>query len=153
MADAGIPVEDDVNTPNNTSVFSFPVKAPEGALTRADLTAVEHLDIWKIYQNNFCEHKPSVTISIRDNEYPAVQAWIWDEFSNMSGVAFLPYSDHSYKQAPYTECTRREYEDMLSKMPPSIDWQKLSAYEFEDTTVGMQTLACSGDVYEVVDLV
>tara|TARA_R110000765_G_scaffold127116_3_gene225126 strand:+ start:2866 stop:4785 length:1920 start_codon:yes stop_codon:yes gene_type:complete len=153
MADAGIPVEDDVNTPNNTSVFSFPVKAPEGALTRADLTAVEHLDIWKIYQNNFCEHKPSVTISIRDNEYPAVQAWIWDEFSNMSGVAFLPYSDHSYKQAPYTECTRREYEDMLSKMPPSIDWQKLSAYEFEDTTVGMQTLACSGDVCEVVDLV
>jgi ribonucleoside-diphosphate reductase alpha chain len=71
----------------------------------------------------------------------------------MSGVAFLPYSDHSYKQAPYTECTRREYEDMLSKMPPSIDWQKLSAYEFEDTTVGMQTLACSGDVCEVVDLV
>ena len=153
MAMAGVPVEDAELAPDKTAVFSFPIKAPNGAITRNDLTAIEHLELWKVYADNWCEHKPSITISYRDEEYVEVGNFVWDNFETISGVSFLPMSDHIYKQAPYTECTEDEYNAMLKKMPKDIDWSKLAEYENDDSTHGSQTLSCTGDFCEVVDLV
>ena len=153
MIDQGIPNEPCVMKPDSTVVFSFPVKSPEQAVTRNDMTAVEQLELWLTYQRHWCEHKPSVTISVRDSEWLAVGAFVYEHFDEMSGVSFLPHSDHTYQQAPYQDCTKEEYEEMLAKMPSSIDWEDLNAYENEDNTVSMQTMACSGDSCEIVDLV
>ena len=153
MQDQGIPNEPCVMKPDSTVVFSFPVKSPELAVTRNDMTAVEQLELWLTYQRHWCEHKPSVTISVRDSEWLAVGAFVYEYFDEMSGVSFLPHSDHSYQQAPYQDCTKEEYEDMLTLMPVSIDWESLNDYENEDNTVSMQTMACSGDSCEIVDLV
>ena len=153
MAMAGVPVEDAELAPDKTAVFSFPIKAPDGAITRNDLTAIEHLELWKVYADNWCEHKPSITISYRDEEYVEVGNFVWDNFETISGVSFLPMSDHIYKQAPYTECTEDEYNAMLKRMPKDIDWSKLAEYENDDSTHGSQTLSCTGDFCEVVDLV
>jgi ribonucleoside-diphosphate reductase alpha chain len=139
--------------PDSTVVFSFPVKSPELAVTRNDMTAVEQLELWLTYQRHWCEHKPSVTISVRDSEWLSVGAFVYEHFDEMSGVSFLPHSDHTYQQAPYQDCTKEEYEEMLSKMPDKIDWELLNEYESEDNTVSMQTMACSGDSCEIVDLV
>ena len=152
MIDKGIPNEPCVMKPDSTVVFSFPVKSPELAVTRNDMTAVEQLELWLTYQRHWCEHKPSVTISVRDSEWMDVGAFVYKYFDEMSGVSFLPHSDHTYQQAPYQDCTKEEYEDMLSKMPESIDWERLNEYESEDNTVSMQTMACSGDSCEIVDL-
>ncbi len=152
MKDQGIPNEPCVMKPEQTTVFSFPQKSPARAVTRNDMTAVEQLETWLMYQRHWCEHKPSVTISVRDSEWVEVGAFVYKYFDEMSGVSFLPHSDHTYQQAPYQDCSKREYEDMLSLMPTNIDWAKLSAYESEDNTSGMQTLACSGDACEIVDL-
>jgi ribonucleoside-diphosphate reductase alpha chain len=152
LKDAGVPSEPDVMKPENTTVFYFPIKSPEGSLTRNDLTAIEQLEIWKIYQLHWCEHKPSVTISVRENEWPEVGAWVYQNFDIISGVSFLPHSDHVYRQAPYEECDDRKYLEFLEKMPKEINWKDLSFYEAEDTTSGMQTLACSADGCEVVDI-
>ena len=152
MIDQGIPNEPCVMKPDSTVVFSFPVKSPEQAVTRNDMTAVEQLELWLTYQRHWCEHKPSVTISVRDAEWMAVGAFVYEHFDEMSGVSFLPHSDHTYQQAPYQDCTKEEYEEMLSLMPESIDWSELSNYENEDNTVSMQTMACSGDSCEIVDL-
>lgn len=152
LKEAGIPNEPDVTKPENTTVFYFPIKAPEGAVTRNDMTAIQQLDLWKIYQLNWCEHKPSVTISVKENEWPAVGAWVYDNFDYISGVSFLPHSDHTYRQAPYQDCTEEEYQKMVERMPKEISWTDLSFYEQEDTTSGMQTLACSADGCEVVDI-
>jgi ribonucleoside-diphosphate reductase alpha chain len=152
LKDSGIPNEPDVTKPDATTVFYFPMKSPDGAITRNEMTAIEQLEIWKIYQLNWCEHKPSVTISVRESEWPAVGAWVYDNFDYISGVSFLPHSDHTYRQAPYEECNQKKYEELLAKMPNSIDWNQLSLYEAEDNTSGMQTLACSADGCEVVDL-
>jgi len=152
MIDQGIPNEPCVMKPDSTVVFSFPVKSPEQAVTRNDMTAVEQLELWLTYQRHWCEHKPSVTISVRDAEWMAVGAFVYEYFDEMSGVSFLPHSDHTYQQAPYQDCTKEEYEEMLSLMPESIDWSDLSNYENEDNTVSMQTMACSGDSCEIVDL-
>ena len=152
MIDQGIPNEPCVMKPDSTVVFSFPVKSPEQAVTRNDMTAVEQLELWLTYQRHWCEHKPSVTISVRDAEWMAVGAFVYEHFDEMSGVSFLPHSDHTYQQAPYQDCTKEEYEEMLSLMPESIDWSDLSNYENEDNTVSMQTMACSGDSCEIVDL-
>ena len=152
MIDSGIPNEPCVFKGDTTTVFSFPVKSPQGAVTRDDMTAIEQLETWLMYQRHWCEHKPSVTISVRDNEWLDVGAFVYRHFDEMSGVSFLPHSDHTYQQAPYQDCTKEEYEVVLSSMPDRIDWSRLSEYEQEDNTVAMQSMACSGDVCEIVDL-
>jgi len=153
MIDQGIPNEPCVFKGDTTTVFSFPVKSPNGAVTRNDMTAIEQLEMWLTYQRHWCEHKPSVTISVRDSEWMGVGAFVYEHFDEMSGVSFLPHTDHSYQQAPYQDCGKSDYEYLLSLMPKRIDWSKLSEYEQEDNTVAMQTMACSGDSCEIVDLV
>ena len=152
MIDNGVPNEPCVFKGDTTTVFSFPVKSPENAVTRNDMTAVEQLETWLTYQRHWCEHKPSVTISVRDDEWLEVGAFVYKHFDEMSGVSFLPHSDHTYQQAPYQDCSREQYEELLSSMPKKIDWNKLSEYEQEDNTKSSQTFACSGDVCEVVDI-
>jgi ribonucleoside-diphosphate reductase alpha chain len=151
MKDQGIPSEPCVIKPETTTVFSFPQKSPEGAITRNDMTAIEQLELWLVYQRHWCEHKPSITVTVRDNEWMEVGAWVYKYFDEVSGVSFLPHSDHSYQQAPYQEINQREYEELLAVMPPKIDWTKLSDYEKEDTSKGTQTFACVGSC-EIVDL-
>lgn len=152
MKDAGIPNEPELNKPDQTTVFYFPIKAPEGSITRNEMTAIEQLEVWKIYQLHWCEHKPSVTISVRENEWPEVGGWVYKNFDYISGVSFLPHSDHTYRQAPYDECDEDKYNEFRAKMPEVLNWEELSFYEKEDNTSGMQTLACSADGCEVVDL-
>ena len=142
MRDAGFPCEDDVMKPDHTYVFSFPMKAPENAVMRQDMTAIEQLELWLVYQKHWCEHKPSVTISVKEDEWFEVGAWVYKHFDWMSGVSFLPYSEHVYKQAPYQDCDSVVYQRELDKMPKNIDWTKLSAYETTDMTEGAQELAC-----------
>jgi ribonucleoside-triphosphate reductase (thioredoxin) len=151
MKDQGIPNEPDVMKPDQTTVFSFPMKSPEGAITRNDMTAIEQLELWLIYQRHWCEHKPSITVTVRDHEWMEVGAWVYKHFDEVSGVSFLPHSDHTYQQAPYQDINEREYQDLLALMPPKIDWSKLSDYELEDTSKGTSTFACVGSC-EVVDL-
>jgi len=152
MIDMGIPSEPCVFKGDTTTVFSFPQKSPENAVTRNDMTAIEQLETWLTYQRHWCEHKPSVTISVRDDEWLEVGAFVYKHFDEMSGVSFLPHSDHTYQQAPYQDCTEGQYLELLEFMPKRIDWTKLSEYEHEDNTVAMQTMACSGDACEIVDL-
>lgn len=152
MKDQGIPNEPDVMKPDSTTVFSFPIKSPDGAVVTRDLTAIQQLETWLIYQRFWCEHKPSITVNVQKNEWLEVGAFVYEHFDEMSGVSFLPYNEHTYKQAPYQEVGKHDYETLLSVMPDKIDWTKLSEYEQEDNTVAMQTMACSGDVCEIVDL-
>jgi len=152
MKDQGIPNEPDVMKPDATTVFSFPMKAPEGAVVTADMTAIEQLEMWLAYQRAWCEHKPSVTINVKSDEWFEVGAFVYEHFDEMSGVSFLPFSEHTYQQAPYQDVGKSDYETLLSLMPSAIDWSKLSEYEQEDNTAGSQTLACSGDSCEIVDL-
>ena len=153
MKDQGIPNEPDAFKPDQTTVFSFPQKAPEGAVCTKDMTAIEQLEMWLMYQRNWCEHKPSVTINVKSEEWLEVGAFVYKHFDEMSGVSFLPFNEHTYQQAPYQDCGRSEYEALKEFMPKRIDWAKLSEYESEDNTSGSQTLACSGDSCEIVDLV
>jgi ribonucleoside-diphosphate reductase alpha chain len=153
LKEVGIPVEDDVMKPNETYVFSFPVKAPDGAIVRNDLTALDHLNIWLVYQRAWCEHKPSITVSVKEEEWMEVGAWVYKNFDDVSGISFLPHSDHTYKQAPYQEISKEEYLELLGKMPKEIRWADLSFYETEDGTSGSQTLACTSDGNcEIVDI-
>ena len=152
MIDAGVPNAPDVMKPDATTVFSFPVKAPDNAVVTEDMTAIEQLELWLAYQRNWCEHKPSVTINVRKDEWFEVGAFVYKYFDEMSGVSFLPYNEHTYRQAPYQEIGKSEYTQLLELMPKNIDWSKLSDYEKEDTTAGSQTFACSGDACEIVDL-
>jgi ribonucleoside-diphosphate reductase alpha chain len=149
----GFPSEPCVMKPDSTPVFSFPMKVDKGAILREGLTAVEHLKLWLLYQRHWCEHKPSVTISVRDHEWVEVGAWVFKNFDICSGISFLPHSDHIYDQAPYQECTKEEYEALAVKMPPSVEWSRISQYENQDNTTGSQQLACTAGVCEVVDLV
>ena len=153
MQDQGIPNEPCVMKPETTTVFSFPQKSPDKAVTRNDMTAIEQLETWLTYQRHWCEHKPSITCTVKPDEWMEVGAFVYKHFDEMSGVSFLPHSDHTYQQAPYQDCTKEEYEELLAKMPKNIDWSKLSEYEQEDNTIAMQNLACTGDVCEVVDIV
>ena len=153
MTDAGFPVEDDHLNPSHTAVFSFPMKVERGAVFRTDKTAIEQLELWKSYQEHWCEHKPSVTISVKENEWMTVGAWVYENFDYMSGVSFLPFSEHTYKQAPYQDIEKKDYDELLKLMPKNVDWSKLSEYERSDMTVGSQELACTAGVCEVVDLV
>lgn len=150
MVDQGIPAEDDVMNPDNTTVFSFPMEAPSNAVFRTDKTAIQQLELWLMYQKNWCEHKPSVTVSVKEHEWLDVGAWVYDNFDYMSGVSFLPFSDHTYQQAPYQDCDQSEYDIMSQAMPKDIDWSKLSEYEQQDNTIGSQELACVGGACEIV---
>jgi ribonucleoside-diphosphate reductase alpha chain len=153
MIDAGIPYEEDVMNPS-AIVFGFPIAAPKDALTRKDMGAIRHLDLWLEYQRYFTEHKPSVTITVKEDEWLETAAWVWKNFDELSGVAFLPYSDHVYKQAPYQDLTKEQYDEMVLSMPEMIPWEDLSWYELYDQTVGTQSLACTADGgCETVDLV
>lgn len=152
MKESGIPNEPDRMKPDNTTVFYFPIKSPD-SVTREGLSAVQHFFIWKHFKDHWCEHNPSITINIREDEWLQMASVVYENFNDIAGVAFLPYDDHVYAQAPYQECTEEEYNNLKSKMPKSIDWELLQQYEVEDTTIGMQTMACSGDVCEIVDLI
>ena len=142
MVDAGFPVEDDVMNPSHTAVFSFPMKVDKGAVFRTDMTAIEQLELWLVYQKHWCEHKPSVTISVKEHEWLEVGAWVYEHFDYMSGVSFLPFSEHTYKQAPYQDCDEVQYKEILKMMPTNVDWTKLGEYETQDMTTSSQELAC-----------
>ncbi len=152
MKDQGIPSEPDVFKPDQTTVFSFPVKAPNKAVVTSDLSAVDQLKMWLMYQRHWSEHKPSVTINVKKDEWFEVGTFVYEHFDEMSGVSFLPYNEHTYQQAPYQEIDKEEYKNILTTMPKTIDWSRLSEYEKEDTTTSSQTMACTGDVCEVVDI-
>ena len=152
LKDSGVPAEPDVMKPDATTVFSFPTKSPQGAVTRNAMTALEQLDLWQTYAEIWCCHKPSVTVTVRDHEWMEVGSWVYKHFDLCSGISFLPHSDHTYAQAPYQECTEAEYEKMKADMPQSIVWSDLSFYELEDTTSGSQTLACTAGACEIVDI-
>ncbi len=152
LKDKGVPAEPDFTAPDSVTVFSFPMKSPDGAVCRYDMSAIEQLELWLKIADNYCEHKPSVTISVKEHEWLAVGSWCWEHFDSLSGISFLPFSDHSYKQAPYQDIEKDIYNDMVKKMPPIIDWTELQGYEKGDTTSGSQELACTGGVCEVVDI-
>lgn len=151
MVEMGFPHEPCVMKPDHTMVFSFPMKAA-GSVTRNDLSAIEHLELWLTYQRHWCEHKPSITITVKEHEWMEVGAFVYRHFDEISGISFLPHSDHSYRQAPYQDCTKDQYEELLAKMPTGVDWSILKNYEKSDTTKSSQTMACSADGCELVDL-
>ncbi len=154
MKDAKFPNEPDITKPTHTAVFSFPQKSPKGAICRTDMTAIDQLELWKIYQDHWCEHKPSITVSVKEHEWMVVGSWVWENFDSISGISFLPFSEYTYKQAPYQDCDEEQYKELLLKMPKNVNWDKLSDYEKEDHTAGAQTQACGSDGgCEVVDLI
>ena len=152
MKDQKIPNQPCVMKPEQTTVFSFPIKSPANAIVTEDMSAIDQLETWLMYQRHWCEHKPSVTINVRKDEWFEVGAFVYKHFDEMSGVSFLPYNEHTYQQAPYQDISKREYETLLSLMPEKIDWTLLTDYEKEDSTNSSQTFACTGDVCEVVDI-
>ena len=152
MKAQGIPNEPEAFKPDQTTVFSFPVKAPEGSVVTADMSAIDQLNMWLTYQRHWCEHKPSVTVNVKSDEWMSVGAFVYEHFDEMSGVSFLPFHEHTYQQAPYQDVTKAEYERLLSLMPEKIDWAALAEFEKEDGTKSSQTFACTGDSCEIVDL-
>ena len=152
MKEQGIPNEPDVMKPDHTTVFSFPMECDASAVFRNTYSAIEQLEIWKSYAQHWCEHKPSVTISVKEEEWVNVGNWCWDNFDYLSGVSFLPFSDHTYQQAPYQDIDKEQYESLQSKMPAKIDWSKLQDFEKEDNTRGSQELACTAGSCELVDI-
>ena len=152
MKEEGIPFEPDITKPDSVTVFSFPMKSPSGAITRTEMSAIEQLELWKLYALNWCEHKPSVTISVKEEEWMEVGSWLYDNFDIASGVSFLPFSDHTYQQAPYQDIEAEDYLEWNGRVPSALDWTKFSNYEKEDNTSGSRELACTADACEVVDL-
>ena len=152
MKSQGVPNEPDVMKPEHTTVFSFPMKTAKDAVFRTSMSAIEQLEMWKTYAVHWCEHKPSVTISVKEQEWVNVGNWCWDNFDYLSGVSFLPFSDHTYKQAPYQDIDKEQYQKLQSEMPTDIDWNKLQDFEKEDNTKGSQELACTAGVCELVDI-
>ncbi len=149
MIEQGFPAEPDVTKPKDMMVFSFPMRAPEDAICRDDLSAIQHLEYWKLVQDNWCEHKPSITVTVKEKEWPSVGAWVWDNFDSMSGVAFLPHSGHTYRQAPYETVSNEALTELEEKMPKGVDWSALASYESEDNTTGVKELACSAGACEL----
>ena len=150
MKEMGFPNEPDVTKPDHTTVFSFPMKSPKDAVFRMDMSALEQLELWKTYATSWCEHKPSVTISVKEDEWVDVAAWVYENFDAISGISFLPFSEHVYRQAPYQDCTKEEYEEALKTMPKDVDWAELSKYESQDYTISSQELACTAGGCEVI---
>jgi len=151
LIDKGFPWEDAAENPDSTVVFSFPFKSPTNAVTRKDISAIDHLTLWKIYANHWCEHKPSITVSLKEPEWLEVANFVYANFDDMSGISFLPMTEHMYKQAPYQDCNKEAYFRLLEKMPIGVNWESFSSYEKEDLTSGTQELACTADACEVVD--
>ena len=149
LKDAGVPWEPCVMRPESTTVFSFPIKSPDGALTRKDITAVDHLNLWMTYNKHWAEHQVSVTVNVKEHEWVSVAGWVYDNFDDITGISFLPYDTGTYKQAPFQECSKEEYEALLGQMPSVIDWSILSDYEKEDATTGVRELACAGGSCEI----
>lgn len=147
MSETGFPVEQDVMS-EQSAIFSFPTKSPDNSITVEQVGAMEQLQLWKTYQNFWCEHKPSITVYYTDDEFLEVAQWIWKNFDLCSGVSLLPYSDHVYKQAPYENINATQYQELLEQMP-DVDWNDLENYEQEDNTVGSQELACVGGACEL----
>ena len=143
---AGVPVETDI-TSATTKIFSFVKKAPEGAVMASEQTGLEQLELWTMYQEHWCEHKPSITVYYRDSEYLAIGNWLYNNFDDVSGVSFLPYSDHTYEQAPYEAITKEQYNELVKAMPEAVDW---NINEATDVTEGSQELACVGGACEIV---
>lgn len=147
LKEQGFSCEPCVLKPDSTSVFSFPVAVADGAVLREELNAIQHLKLWLLYQRHYCEHKPSVTISVKEAEWPEVGAWVWNHFNEITGVSFLPMDGGTYKQAPYTECTEEEYLALLASNPNIIEWENFM--ENTDNVEGVQTLACVAGVCEI----
>jgi ribonucleoside-diphosphate reductase alpha chain len=153
LKEIGIPFEADVMAPETSTVFSFPRKAPETAIIGRDVSAIDHLNIWKVYKKHWTEHNPSITVSVRDEEWVEVAAWIYDNWEDVGGLSFLPYNDHVYQQAPYQSISEAEYNEISSRMPEKINWKDLALYELVDSTTGSQELACVASTgCEVVDV-
>jgi ribonucleoside-diphosphate reductase alpha chain len=150
LKDAGVPNEPELNRPDDTTVFYFPTKAPEGAVTRKDLTAIEHLEFWKVYKQHWTEHDPSITVSVKEHEWIGVANWVYNNWDIVGGISFMPYADHVYQQAPYTDTDESGYRQFKEDSPASIDWSILPFYESEDNTSGTQTLSCSAGSCELV---
>lgn len=148
MIDQGVPHELDVMNSENM-VFSFPQRSPEGSVLRNDMTAVQQLEHWKVFHDHWCEHNPSITVYVREKEWPIVGGWVWEHFDSAGGLTFLPHSDHSYKQAPFQEITEEQYHAAVEAMP-EVDWSELSRYEQEDNTTGHRELACSAGVCDII---
>jgi len=147
LIDAGVPHEPDVTKPHSTTVFTFPMKLPDSSITRETVSAIDHLELWLKYQRHWCEHKPSVTINVKEEEWPRVGAWVYDHFDEMSGVSFLPYDGGTYRQAPYETITKEEYDSAIINIPTNVDWDAL--IEETDQVEGAQTLACSAGNCEI----
>jgi ribonucleoside-diphosphate reductase alpha chain len=147
LIDAGVPHEPDVTKPHSTTVFSFPMRLPDSSITREHVSAIDHLELWLKYQRHWCEHKPSVTINVREEEWPRVGAWVYDHFDEMSGVSFLPHDGGTYRQAPYETITQADYEDLNKNIPTKVDWDAL--VEMDDNVEGVQTLACTSGNCEI----
>lgn len=152
MKDYGVLNEPDITAPDKTTVFSFPIAAPKGSLKRNDKSAIEQCNLWLMYNDLWCEHKPSVSIYVKENEWMEVGAWVYHNFDKVSGMSFFPHSDHVYQQAPYQEITQAQYEEMAAKMPKKVDWTKLAKYEKTDQTISSQSYACTADSCEIVDV-
>jgi ribonucleoside-diphosphate reductase alpha chain len=153
MIEQGFPNEPDVSKPDHTTVFSFPAKSPKGAICRNDMTAWKQLSLWHTYAKEWCEHKPSVTVSVKEEEWVNTAAWVYENFDDISGISFLPFSDHSYRQAPYQDCSEEEYKELLAKMPKNVNWGALAEYETKDYTSASQEFACtSAGGCEIVDI-
>ena len=144
MKKQGFPNEPDITKPHHTTVFSFPMKSPKSAICRNDMTAWKQLSLWHTYAKNWCEHKPSVTVSVKEDEWVNTAAWVYDNFDDISGISFLPFSDHTYRQAPYQDCSKKEYEEMMKVMPKAVNWKGLADFEKQDYTIASQELACTG---------
>ena len=153
MKEEGFPNEPDVSKPDHTTVFSFPAKSPKGAICRNDMTAWKQLSLWHTYAKEWCEHKPSVTVSVKEEEWVNTAAWVYENFDDISGISFLPFSDHSYRQAPYQDCTEQEYKELVKQMPKNVNWGALAEYETKDYTSASQEFACtSAGGCEIVDI-
>ena len=153
MKEEGFPNEPDVSKPDHTTVFSFPAKSPKGAICRNDMTAWKQLSLWHTYAKEWCEHKPSVTVSVKEEEWVNTAAWVYENFDDISGISFLPFSDHSYRQAPYQDCTEQEYKELVKQMPKNVNWGALAEYETKDYTSASQEFACtSAGGCELVDI-
>jgi len=149
MKKQGFPNEPDVTKPHHTTVFSFPMKTPKGAICRNEMTAWKQLSLWHTYAKHWCEHKPSVTVSVKEDEWVNTAAWVYDNFDDISGISFLPFSDHTYRQAPYQDCTEKEYNELSKQIPKEANWEELTKYESKDYTVASQEMACTGNSCEI----
>lgn len=150
MIDQGFPVEDSATKPGTELVFSFPVKSPSGSVFRDEMSAIEQLEHYLVFKHHWCEHNPSITVYVKENEWMAVGDWVYNHFDQIGGVSFLPHSDHAYQQAPYTEVDEAAYLELLSRIPTDVDWEKVSKYELEDSTNGTKELACTAGVCEIL---